>query len=144
MKIGVDDYDTRVEESERWTGGYASRRGKGVSGAPVRRKRGFFADPPEPADGELYVYPYSTRDSMFGTRQFFLYWRAWLQRDVVAGRPDGCYGTRGQVFHADDRTYIREHLAAGQRVFWWPTGEEVTLGELAEAAPPHLRRAGTS
>lgn len=133
MKIGVDDYDTSVEESERWAGGVAERKRRGWSGVPVRYAVREFAAPPEPADGELYVYPYSERDEM-GRRRFFLYWHGY-RHGVPASEGGSGWGLRGQVFNADDRPRIRENLDAGHRVFWWPTGEEISPDEL---------RAGTS
>ena len=135
MKIGVDDYDTSVEQGESWAGGVAVRKRRGWEGIPVRTRRSWLAPGPEPAAGELFVYPYSRRDEMFGTRRFFLYWHGYKPADRFrTERPEGHYGTRAQVFHADDRTYIREHLSEGGRAFWWPTGEEITPDELA--APP--------
>lgn len=131
VTIGVDDYDTRVEESERWSGGYARGQGKSVSGVPARKHRGFFAPGPEAKPGELYVYPYSQRDDL-GRRSFVLDWYGYLPSGHD-GRSPGCYGTRGQVFFADDRWYILRHLGEGGRAFWWPTGQEISRDELAAA-----------
>lgn len=131
MKIGFGDYDHGPEDSEEWTGGFASREGGAVAGLPVRKGTLQVADPPDPKDGELYVYPYSERDD-FGRRRFFLYWRG----DLPAGA-DGhsapARGLRGQVYYADDRQHVREHLHSGAKALWWPTGDEITLDELATA-----------
>jgi hypothetical protein len=133
VKIGTDDYDTRVEQSERWTGGVVTRLRSGWRGAGVRKRQAVFAQAPDPKGGELYVYPYSERDEMFGRRRFFLYWRGYLHSG-----PDGhsapCWGLRGQAYHADDRQYIRRHIEAGGRAFWWPTGDEIALEELGQPA----------
>ena len=132
MKIGVNDYDHGPENGEEWTGGVSARTGRGIVGLPVRKHVTQMAEPPDPQDGELYVYPYSERDD-FGRRRFFLYWRGDLPAGAD-GRSAPCRGLRGQVYHADDRQYVRDHLHSGARAFWWPTGDEITRDELGQAA----------
>jgi hypothetical protein len=77
--------------------------------------------PPEPKPGELYVQVYEPDRDEFDRVKFFLFWWGEPRTDIR------CPGLtlRGQVFHADERVNIREALQRGDRVFAWPSGEEV-------------------
>jgi hypothetical protein len=76
--------------------------------------------------GELYVQVYEPVRDDFGRTGFFLYWH---DKGLPALGPAGGPSpgtTRGQVFRADERLRIAAALAEGDRVFLWPSGEEVT------------------
>lgn len=82
--------------------------------------------PPDAQPGEVYVQVYEPDRDDFGRTGFFMYWydKGLPERGPVGGPSPGT--TRGQVFHADERLRIASALAGGDRVFLWPSGEEVT------------------
>lgn len=109
------------EFAEWFTSGVVPERVMRVAGRrPAGQKAvSTFPPPPVPDDDEVYIHVYSERDEMFGYVRFVAYWRG----PLPGGGP---LITRGQVFRADERPYIRNALEDGKRVFWWPSGEEVT------------------
>ena len=99
----------------------------GWMGRPEKQAKREFPPPPDPKPGELYIHVYDPDRDDWGRVKFFLYWWG-LPRDDIR-----CPGLtlRGQVFSADERPRIAEALERGDRVYLWPSGEEVM-----EAARP--------
>ena len=91
-----------------------------------RRSSVDLGTPPEAKPGELYIQVYEPDRDDYGRVRFFQFWHdASLPVLGPAGGPSPGT-TRGQVFYADERVKIREALERGDRVYLWPSGEEIS------------------
>lgn len=72
--------------------------------------------------GDLYIQLRDRERDEFGRRSFTIFW---YEKDRT-GRPDGYPPVGGQCYYADERPYIADVLDLGGRVFYWPSGQEIT------------------